>query len=65
MNRQAQRLWLSWEDYIREWCRREEFRAELPELLQGEDEDFCRHISRIAADEAGKAGSLRQSSASR
>jgi hypothetical protein len=49
MSRQARRLWQSWEDYMREWCRREDFRAALPALLQGEDEDFCRLITRIAA----------------
>jgi hypothetical protein len=52
MPRQTQRLWLSWEDYMREWCRREDFRAALPELLRGEDEDFCALIRRIAAEEA-------------
>jgi hypothetical protein len=52
MNRQAQRRWLSWEDYMREWCRRADFRAALPELLRGEDEDFARLISRIAVEEA-------------
>jgi len=52
MDRQTRRMWFSWEDYMREWCRRAEFRAALPELMKGEDEDFCRLISRIAADEA-------------
>lgn len=52
MSRQTRRLWQSWEDYMREWCRREDFRAALPELLRGEDEDFCRHILRIAAESA-------------
>ena len=42
MDRQTQRLWLSWEDYMREWCRRKDFREALPELLEGEDEDFQR-----------------------
>jgi len=45
-------LWQSWEDYIREWCRREDFRAALPGLLEGEDEDFARLIRGIAAQEA-------------
>jgi len=48
MDRQTQRLWLSWEDYMREWCRRSDFRVALPELLQGEDEDFREHIQKIA-----------------
>jgi len=52
MDKQTRRLWQSWEDYMREWCRREDFRTALPELLQGEDEDFCNHIRRIAAAEA-------------
>ncbi len=52
MSRQTQRMWQSWEDYMREWCRREDFRAALPELLRGEDEDFCTLIQRIAAEES-------------
>ena len=51
MSRQTQRVWRSWEDYMREWCRRGEFLAALPELLQGEDEDFRRHIESIARQE--------------
>lgn len=52
MDRQTQRLWLSWEDFMRDWCRRDDFRSALPDLLQGEDEDFRAHIQRIAAEEA-------------
>lgn len=52
MDRQTRRMWLSWEDFMREWCRRAEFRAALPELMKGEDEDFCLLIARIAAEEA-------------
>jgi hypothetical protein len=51
MDRQTQRLWQSWEDYMREWCQRQDFRGALPELLKGEDEDFCAHIRKIAASE--------------
>ncbi len=51
MDRQTRRMWLSWEDFMREWCRRAEFRVALPELMKGEDEDFCRLIARIAAEE--------------
>ncbi|MGQ0502848.1 MAG: hypothetical protein ACT4P0_09645 [Panacagrimonas sp.] len=51
MPRQTQRLWQSWEDYMREWVQREDFRSMLPDLLRGEDPDFCEHISRIARDE--------------
>lgn len=47
---QAARLWRTWEDYMRAWCRREDFRSVLPQLLEGEDPDFARHISQIAAE---------------
>lgn len=55
MNRQQRRLWLSWEDYMREWCRREDFRSALPGLVQGEDPDFVSTIERIAREEAQRA----------
>lgn len=55
MDRQTRRLWQSWEDFIGEWCRREDFRAALPTLLQGEDEDFVRHITRLAAAEQARS----------
>jgi hypothetical protein len=48
MSKQTRRLWSSWEDYMREWCRRSDFRKALPELLEGEDPDFKRHIEGIA-----------------
>lgn len=54
MDRQTRRLWQSWEDYMREWCRRPDFREHLPVLLQGEDEDFQRYITRLAADQQAK-----------
>lgn len=54
MDRQTGRLWQSWEDYMREWCRRKDFRTTLPELLPGEDEEFAAHIQKIAAEEASR-----------
>jgi lipopolysaccharide biosynthesis regulator YciM len=54
MDKQTRRLWLSWEDYMREWCCRKEFQAALPELLKGEDEDFRRYIVRISTEEKAK-----------
>ena len=56
MSRQQARLWQSWEDYMHEWCRREDFRAALPQLLQGEDPGFVATIRRIAASAANSAG---------
>jgi hypothetical protein len=46
-----QRRWHSWDDFMREWCRRDDFYEALPKLLQGEDEDFSRYIRHVAADE--------------
>ena len=51
MSRQAARLWQTWEDYMRAWCRRADFRGMLPKLLEGEDADFARHITSIAEEE--------------
>ena len=47
------RRWRSWEDYMREWCRRADFRACLVDLLQGEDPGFVKYIQALAASEQG------------
>lgn len=60
MTRQASRLWQTWDDYMREWCAREDFCELLPELLQGEDPDFQNYIRRIAAEERAKSGTRRR-----
>ena len=39
-----------------EWCQREDFRAALPSLLQGEDPGFVATIRRIAVTSVGKPG---------
>ena len=49
MNPQQQRRWLSWEDYMRQWCRREDFRTLLPVLLEGEDPEFSAYIRSLSA----------------
>ncbi|MDY0012297.1 MAG: hypothetical protein RBS40_05320 [Rhodocyclaceae bacterium] len=51
--RQARR-WQSWDDYMREWCQRADFRALLPRLVQGEDPDFAAYIQRLAGEEAAQ-----------
>lgn len=53
MDKKARRLWQSWEDYMREWVRRTDFRDALPELLEGEDLDFREYISSLAEAERG------------
>lgn len=47
----ALRRWNSWDDFMREWCRREDFYYLLPQLLRGEDPDFAAYIRRIADEE--------------
>lgn len=49
------RRWLSWEDFMREWCRRDDFRERLPQLLPGEDPDFAVYIQRLAEQEVESA----------
>jgi hypothetical protein len=48
------RRWRSWEDYMREWCRRGDFCRLLPRLLQGEDPDFAAYIRGLAAEEIAR-----------
>lgn len=47
------RRWNSWEDFMREWIRRDDFYYRLPELLKGEDPEFAAYLRRLAADERG------------
>lgn len=51
-----QRRWNSWDDYMREWCRRADFTNALPFLLRGEDPEFQAYITGVAADEALSRG---------
>ncbi len=46
------RRWRSWEDYMREWTERDAFRAQLPELVKGEDPEFVAYIRSLAAGKA-------------
>jgi hypothetical protein len=53
MSARQRRRWHSWDDFMREWCRRADFRTALPTLLQGEDPDFADYIQRLAVQEQG------------
>jgi hypothetical protein len=55
MDEKQARRWRSWEDYMGDWCGRDDFRAELPELLHGEDPEFSDYIKDLAARAGGKA----------
>ncbi|WP_413574677.1 hypothetical protein ACLVWU_10645 [Bdellovibrio sp. HCB290] len=50
MSARSKRLWMSWDDYMRDWCKREDFRKALPGLLIGEDPEFGSYIRRIAEE---------------
>ena len=51
MTESQRRRWNSWDDYMREWCRRADFCAMLPQLLEGEDPDFAAYISKVADEQ--------------
>ena len=53
MSETEARRWNSWDDYMREWCRREDFHNALPLLLRGEDPEFQSYLRRIAQEERG------------
>jgi hypothetical protein len=53
MSQSEQRRWNSWDDVMREWCRREDFAAALPQLLSGEDPEFVAYIQRLSAEVQG------------
>ena len=55
MSQKQLRRWRSWEDYMSEWCRREDFRSQLPRLLQGEDHDFAEYILKLASEEVSQS----------
>ena len=54
MSKQTFRLWKSWDDYIRKWCHREDFRKALPSLLEGEDPAFENFMRQVAKENEGK-----------
>lgn len=51
MSPQQRRRWHSWDDFMREWCRRDDFKTALPHLLQGEDANFSDYIRRVCDEE--------------
>jgi hypothetical protein len=48
MDKQTARMWASWEDYIRYWLAKPDYRALLPELLDGEDPEFVAYVRALA-----------------
>jgi hypothetical protein len=58
MDATERRRWNSWDDYMREWCRRDDFFNALPLLLRGEDAAFQGYIKHVAQEERGPASIL-------
>jgi hypothetical protein len=42
------RRWQSWDDFMQEWCGRDDFRAAIPQLLHGEDPEFAAYLLKLA-----------------
>jgi hypothetical protein len=53
MTPEQARRWNSWEDFMREWIRRDDFYACMPELLRGEDRQFAEYMRKLAQEERG------------
>ena len=53
MTAAEQRRWNSWDDWMREWSRRDDFANALPQLLRGEDPEFRAYLQRVVAEERG------------
>jgi hypothetical protein len=53
MDAARRRRWNSWEDFMREWIRRDDFYYRLPLLMKGEDPEFAAYLQRLAEEERG------------
>ena len=50
---EEQRRWNSWDDFMREWIRRDDFHNALPQLLRGEDPQFQAYLTQLVREERG------------
>ena len=55
MSTKKLRRWRSWEDYMREWCQRADFRGLLPVLLRGEDPEFITYLQSLEQSQIGRS----------
>lgn len=53
MNPAQQRRWNVWEDFMREWIRRDDFHLRIEQLLVGEDPDFQAYFRELVRQERG------------
>ena len=51
MTQRQRRRWLSWEDYMHDWCRRADIRRLLPLLVKGEEAEFVAYIHSLQSQE--------------
>lgn len=51
MSKKQERRWRTWEDYMREWAERADFREMLPELLDNEDPEFVSYLRSMVPKE--------------
>lgn len=52
------RRWRSWEDWMAEWCRREDFRSAMEAHLPGEDPEFVAYLRALAAQNPAGRGRM-------
>lgn len=52
MSRKQDRRWRTWEDYMREWLARADFREMLPTLLDNEDPEFVAYLRSLMPPDA-------------
>jgi hypothetical protein len=53
MNEAQTRRWNVWEDFMREWIRRDDFHLRIEALLVGEDPDFQAYFRDLVSQERG------------
>lgn len=51
MRGNKRRRWNAWEDFMREWVRRDDFYTHLDELLRGEDPQYADYMRALAREE--------------
>ena len=56
MSRQQARLWQSWEDYMHEWCARQDFRAALPLVAAWRGPGVCGNDPADCRDDCARCG---------
>ena len=50
MSKKQERRWRTWEDYMREWAARADFREMLTELLDNEDPEFTGYLQSLVQE---------------